>query len=289
MFPVLTYSLFVIRKESVLKKYIVSIAIVALVLAGVAGAASTKTYKTAACIWVQRGHFKHIGDTQSSYYKGNLRNFKQVCIKGLPGPQGAQGVAGPQGPKGDTGATGAASTVPGPPGPQGATGPQGAPGTPAPTPAYGIAQVLVNNKFGTNVWATYSTTLGSPVGDTASGTFRFTCAAAEGFNPPCAVSVAAYATEGGVTMYPRVLIYQQSPNGGPEIYCEYGDGTTNNNTSTAVLSQDSNAPTPVTLGIGGSLDCPGTTQVRPSDGTVSEIDVPAGYYDVQSTFTFSAP
>ena len=40
------------------------------------------------------------------------------------------------------------------------------------------------------------------------------------------------------------------------------------------------------MGIGGTLDCPGSTQVYPAGGTATTIDVPAGYYDVMSTFTF---
>ena len=157
-------------------------------------------------------------------------------------------------------------------------------GPPAQAGGYGVAQVLVQRGSGSATpWATYSTTLGSPVGDTASGTFRFTCSPA---NAPCRVSVAAYATKNGVTMYPRLLIYQQDYNsGGPEVYCEYGDGTDNNG-GVATLTQSAS---PVTLGIGGTLDCPGHTQTYPAGGTASEIDVNAGYYDVQSTFQFFTP
>jgi hypothetical protein len=39
------------------------------------------------------------------------------------------------------------------------------------------------------------------------------------------------------------------------------------------------------MGIGGTLDC-GSGQAYPTNGTATEIDVPAGYYDVQSTFYF---
>lgn len=238
-----------------MKKYIVSIAIVALVLAGVAGAASTKTYKTAACIWVQRGHFKHIGDTQSSYYKGNLRNFKQVCIKGLPGPQGAQGVAGPQ----------------------------GDPGTPAPTPQYAEGAVLVDRGKGPAIWATDSTVLGSTLpglGDTASGTFRFTCRTA-----PCIVTLEGAATEAGVTVYPRILIYKSDINTGQVSgQCEYGDGADNNGSYEAV---GNGTLSPLTVGIGGTFDCGGDQTNPPANGgTATQIDVPAGYYDVFTTFYF---
>jgi hypothetical protein len=41
--------------------------------------------------------------------------------------------------------------------------------------------------------------------------------------------------------------------------------------------------TPLTLHIGGSADCDGPV---PDAGAVSVITVPAGYYDVFSTFVF---
>ncbi len=40
------------------------------------------------------------------------------------------------------------------------------------------------------------------------------------------------------------------------------------------------------MGIGGTLYCPGRTQVTPASGVVTEIDVPASYYHVWSTFYF---
>ena len=47
---------------------------------------------------------------------------------------------------------------------------------------------------------------------------------------------------------------------------------------------------PVSMGIGGSLDC-GSSQIRPASGAVTEIWVPAGsgdtaYYNVWMTFAF---
>jgi hypothetical protein len=156
-------------------------------------------------------------------------------------------------------------------------------GKPAPAwqPDYGIAQVLVSRGGAApTAWATYSTALGSPVGDTTSGTFRFTCTDAKA---PCKVSVAAYSTATGTKVYPRVLIYREDIGGGTETYCEYGDGTDNNG-GTATLGTAASA---VTLGIGGSLDC-GSAQAYPTNGVASDIEVPAGYYDVFSTFAFSA-
>lgn len=152
---------------------------------------------------------------------------------------------------------------------------------PARAPSYGIAQVLVSRGAGSpSPWATYSTSLGSPVGDTTGGAFRFTCRDTQA---PCKVSLQAYTTgPGTVSLYPRVILYREDLNGGPSTECEYGDGTDNSG-GTATLT--SSTPTAVTLGIGGSLDC-NAGQPYPSTGVVSEIWVPAGYYDVFSTFVF---
>ena len=68
---------------------------------------------------------------------------------------------------------------------------------------------------------TYSTTLGSPAGDTTSGVFRFTCSDAQA---PCKVSLTGASTKAGTKVYPRVNITTVSLNGGPVNQCEYGDG-----------------------------------------------------------------
>lgn len=243
------------------------------------GATSVKNYKTAACVWVQRGPFRTNGK-QSSYYTGNLRQFKQVCIKGLPGPQGPAGQNGQNGTNGKDGATGVTGPqgVQGPAGPQ---GPQGLPGTPAPTQQYAEGAIFVKRGQGSFVpWATYSTVLGSPYGDTASGVFRFTCSTAQA---PCSVEVESQATTTGVSVYPRVLIYKSDINTGQILgQCEYADGADNNNSTEAVGTSLS----VMNLGIGGSLDC-GAGQTYPTNGVATQIDVPAGYYDVESNFTFS--
>jgi hypothetical protein len=178
---------------------------------------------------------------------------------------------GPTGPTGATGATGST----------GATGANGS----AWTPAYGIAAVLVDRGTGSTPWATYSTTLGSPApfGDSTGGVFRFTCRDTQA---PCRITIAGEVSGlAGATMYPRLLIYKQDYfNAGPEVYCEYADGADNNGTYAPVGTSF----TPVTMGIGGTLDCPGKTQAYPANGTATEIDVPAGYYDVNSTFYFKA-
>lgn len=205
-----------------------------------------------------------------------------------PGPAGAQGEQGLRGPSGSQGIPGAIGSQ-GKQGEKGDTGPAGPAGTPGAAGAnaqalpYGIAQVQVQRGSGQfATWQTLSTTLGSPAGDTTSGTFRFTCSSA---NAPCKVRVQGYATKAGVTVYPRVDITKQDFNSGqPMGNCEYGDGTTNSGTSSAVLSTDAGAPTAMTLGIGGTDDC----GLNGAAGTVAEITVPAGFYDVTSTFAFTS-
>ena len=192
---------------------------------------------------------------------------------GAPGANGVSGSAGTSGAKGDKGDNG--------PG-----GSKGDPGQSSAAPEYGVAQVLVSRGGATaKPWATYSTLLGSPVGDNTGGTFRFTCSTD---NAPCTVSVkAAGLGTGYVKVYPRVLIYSQSLAGGPETYCEYGDGSTKSG-PLAIAKQDPTATptyTNVPVNIGGSADCSGPVTTA---GDVTQITVPAGYYDVNSTFVFLA-
>lgn len=162
------------------------------------------------------------------------------------------------------------SGVAGPAGPPGPAGPAGPPGA-AWSPSYGIAQVIIDRGSGPVPWAVYSTTLGSPVGDDTGGVFRFTC------NTTCTLTTAASGPT-GTTVWPRLLIHKQPLGGGPSTYCEYLDGATN---STPFEGMGA----PLTMGIGGSYDCPGGS--GPS-GTVSAYTVPAGYYDVWSSFKFQA-
>ncbi|HEY5186236.1 MAG TPA: hypothetical protein VIM19_15340 [Actinomycetes bacterium] len=196
-------------------------------------------------------------------------SFKYVVPKkgSSTGATGAQGVAGPQGPAGAAG-------------PQGPAGAPGATGKDAPAATYGVGNINVSRGGAVaSPWQTLSTALGSPVGDTVSGTFRFTCKAAQA---PCAVSVSAYATTSGVTVYPRVLITKENfDTGAPLGTCEYGDGSDNNGAVTAL----STTAVAVPLGIGGSLDC-GSAQAYPANGVASTIEVPTGYYNVTSTLQF---
>ena len=201
---------------------------------------------------------------------------------GKNGKDGATGPAGPAGPTGPTGPTGLDGTN-GTNGVDGAPGVNGLPGTPgvnAPATQYAVGYVLVSRAGSApSPWATYSTSLGSPFDNTASGTFRFTCRTA-----PCVVSLAAQSTAAGVTVFPRVMIYKSDINTGQILgQCEYGDGVT----STSAYGPVGTTPTALSINIGGSLDCgAGAAQTYVSPGDVNSIVVPVGYYDVQSTFTF---
>lgn len=160
---------------------------------------------------------------------------------------------------------------------------------------YGVAAVSVQRGTGArSIWARYSTRLGSPVGDTTGGIFRFTCSTV---NAPCKVSVSAAALSNGpgtAGVYPRVMIQRQDyTSPGPQTYCEYGDGsfdplTTPDGVTTLTTQTPTSTPvyTPVPIHIGGSADCGGP---NPSAGLIAEITVPEGYYDVISTFTFVKP
>lgn len=185
-----------------------------------------------------------------------LRGFRGFT--GPQGPVGSQGPVGPQGPKGDDGKPSKVD--------------------------YGVAKVDVARGTGAySTWATYSTALGSPVGDNTGGVFRFTCSTA---NAPCKVKVsAAILGSSNHAVYPRLLLYRQDyaqigPGPFPEIYCEYADGST----GSAPFPLTGNAGySDVPVNIGGTADCNGPD---PTPGNVDQITVPAGYYDVNSTFVF---
>ena len=200
----------------------------------------------------------------------DLSPAARTALHGAAGAKGATGATGATGPQGPAGAPGAT----------GKDGKDGTDGTDAPAATYGVGNINVSRGgAAASTWQRLSTDLGSPVGDTVSGTFRFSCSEAKA---PCAVSVSAYATTSGVTVYPRVLITKDSiDTGAPLGTCEYGDGSDNNAAVTAL----SNAAVAVPLGIGGSLDC-GSAQAYPANGVASTIEVPAGYYNVTSTLQF---
>ena len=196
------------------------------------------------------------------------RDIKPALVERFLADQagGEQGPAGPAGPAGKDGKDGAA-------GPAGPAGPAGKDGANAQALPYGVAKVKVSRGGNpATAWATYTTTVGGPEGDTTGGVFRFTCNESQA---PCKVSVAAYSTADGVKVYPRVDIQTESLNGGPQEYCEYGDGPLSGVLTGTATDQPIN--------IGGSADCNGP---NPAAGDVPAITVPAGYYDVFSTFQF---
>jgi len=198
-----------------------------------------------------------------------------------------------QGPAGAAGA-------PGEPGVPGAPGEPGQPGADAPV-AYGVGTVKVKRgAIAVSEWAAYSTRLGSPLGadltngnkgDTASGAFRFTCNNTT--HVVCEVSVAA-ATMSDVAgetvyVYPRVLMQKQSfTAGGPQAYCEYGDGSTGTLPALVPTQALTSTPsyTPMQMNIGVTADCSGPVSTA---GNVSVITVGPGYYDVFTTFVFKKP
>jgi hypothetical protein len=157
------------------------------------------------------------------------------------------------------------------------------------TPEYAIVTVFVDRGSGPSRWAFYSAPLGSPAGTTTGGVFRFSCSAAQA---PCKISygaaVVSNQSAANATVHPRLLIHKDL---GAITFCEYADGANNN----AGLAQIPRVPTlaeavvamqtPLTMGIGGSLDC-GSTQPYPPDGEATEIWVPQGFYDVWATFAF---
>ena len=212
---------------------------------------------------------------------------REVTFPSFPvGPQGPTGPAGPAGPAG----------AGGPAGPQ---GPTGLAGQNAPALEYAVVSVFVDRGNGPTRYATFSVALGSPVGTTTGGDFRFSCSAAQA---ECKISYGAAVISdqsGNALVHPRLLIHKEDGPGAPITFCEYADGANNN----AGLDQIPRVPslqdavsamqTPLNMGIGGTLDC-GSTQTYPITGVVTEILVPAAsngsstaFYDVAATFAFS--
>lgn len=230
----------------------------------------------------------------------NPEVFVQWNVQGPAGAPGTPGAPGAPGTPGTPGTPGVAGT-PGEPGAPGVPGAPGAPGTPGADAPIAFGVGAVNVKRGANgtasAWAVYSTRLGSPLGadlssavtgDTAGGAFRFTCNNTT--HSVCEVSVAA-ATMSAVAgqtvyVYPRVLIQKQSfTTGGPQSYCEYGDGSFNTLPALVPTQASTSTPlyTPMFINIGGSADCAGPVSTA---GNVSVITLGPGYYDVFATFVF---
>ena len=174
-------------------------------------------------VCVQRQKVKHS--------QGDLNVLRRECAKGQKrlrlalwpvkrrrGPAGKQGAQGPAGPQGAQGA-------------QGPAGSQGPPGAAAPTPEFGVATVFVDRGDGPSRFAAYSASLGSPVGTTTGGQFRFTCTATQA---PCKVSLGAAVISsqtGTAAFYPRLVIHKENAGDAPpapQTFCEYADGANNN-------------------------------------------------------------
>lgn len=265
-------------------------ALLGVTLLATGGDARTTSAKTSAkgpafvpvCVQRTGGH-ESRGDLNILLHNACAKHQKPLKlalfpVTGTPGPTGPQGAPGPAGPLGPSGPSG-------PPVPSVGVSTAG---------EYAVANVFVSRGGAApSIWSTYSAAMGSPVGTTTGGEFRFTCSPAQA---PCKVSIAAAVlsdTTGAALVYARVMIYKETVDG-PEGFCEYADGSTNSSTpatisrvpmSTSVRSINQ----PLDMGVGGSLDC-GAGQTS-SNGVVKDIWVPSGpngnaYYDVFTTFAF---
>ena len=261
---------------------IVAMIALAVTLSGTAVAGTAKLITGSQ---IANGTIKLAHLNQSA--KGALKGERGAT--GSRGPAGAQGAQGPVGPQGAAGAKGDAGVA----GAPGAKGEKGDKGDDA-VEEYGVAYVRVQRGTGGQTpWATYSAELGSPVGDTTGGSFRFTCTATQA---PCKVSVAAKvlsdASVADGKVYPRVLLYKggdPDTGGASALYCEYGDGSSSDGSMTTIPRTSTTDKTQTTAGlvplhIGSSADCNGPVSTT---GAVTEIVVPKGYYDVFSTFVFA--
>ena len=215
---------------------------------------------------------------------GDLNARKSACGKGQK--QLKLALFAPDQAQGPTAALGS-------PGPEGPLGPS----TPAPSGStvgdYAVANVFVKQgSAAPAIWATYSEAMGSPIGTTTGGEFRFTCSAAQA---PCKISIAAAVLSGktgSANLHARVLIFKQ-PEFEPEVFCEYADGATESTTPAAVSRVPMSTAvgainSPLDMAVGSSHDC-GAGQ--PAGSPVKEIWVPAGptgraFYNVFTTFAF---
>ena len=231
---------------------------------------------------VQRtGGRESRGDLNILLHSACAKGQKPLKLALFPVP-GAPATVGPQGPPGAAGPLG-------PSGPPGSPGPAGGASTAG---EYAVGNVFVSRGTAApTIWATYSAAMGSPIGTTTGGDFRFTCSSAQN---PCKVSIAAAVlsdTTGSARVYARVLIYKEVA-GGAQTFCEYADGSDNNGGSAEVSKVPMNTSVtsinqPLDMGIGSTLDCnAGQTS---SNGIVQDIAVPGGStgnasYDVSTTF-----
>src|SRR5215472_6669082 len=147
----------------------------------------------------------------STCKKGELELAVPARNLTVSGPAGPQGPTGPAGPAGLAGA-------------QGPAGVAGPPGQNAPALEYAVVSVFVDRGSGPTRWATFSVALGSPVGTTTGGDFRFTCSPPG----PCKISYGAAVISdqsGNALVHPRLLIHKQSGAvvDAPIQFCEYAD------------------------------------------------------------------
>lgn len=155
---------------------------------------------------------------------------------------------------------------------------------PAAAPEFGVANVKVDG----TIWRTFDTVeSGAPAGDDATGFARFTCKNA---TDGCNVTVDAYSTATGETIYPDLLFTKENNVDGSKVTCENADGSDNNG-ATTTLTGTKTAPTSVPLGIGGTADC-GGNQTGAQPASVDHINVPGAagqgiHYDVDVMLTFA--
>ena len=232
-------------------------------------------------VCVQRkGGKQSMGDLNILLRRACAKHQKPLKLALFPVAPSGPGPVGPQGP-------------PGPGGPLGPPGPAG-PAGPSTAGEYGVANVFVSRgKAAPSIWATYSAAMGSPVGTTTGGAFRFTCSVTQA---PCKVSIASAVlanTSGSALVHARLLIYKENQNT-PESECEYADGSDNNSTPATIARVPMNTSvtsinSPLNMGIGGTLDCD-AGQPYPAGGVVKDIWVPGvpgnGFYDVFTTVAF---
>ena len=141
------------------------------------------------------------------------------------------------------------------------------------------------------IWGLFSTELGSPIGDTTGGTFRFTCTTA---HDDCTVTIRASVLSDSSTapalFLPRILLYR----GGepdvavePALYCEFGDGPLQT-IDREPLTENPSDGLDLPFNIGGSEDCNGPDPDPPGGADVMRIVVNPGFYDVFTSFGFRA-
>jgi hypothetical protein len=141
------------------------------------------------------------------------------------------------------------------------------------------------------IWGLFSTELGSPVGDTTGGTFRFTCTST---HAECTVTIRASVLSDSSTapalFLPRILLYRGGdPDTGsePALYCEFGDGPLQPIDREPLDENPSDGPD-LPFNIGSSEDCNGPDPDPPPGEDVVRIVVPPGFYDVFTSFGFRA-